>query len=104
MMALLLVGTQAELGEGSQRVVELERDDALVVNAGGHYYAISNTCTHQALDICGGPVEDLRIKCVHHGSWFALTSGKALNLPAFQPVRTYPTVVENGQVFIETEG
>ena len=103
-MERVLAGTVAELIDGSQAVVELERDDALVVNVGGRYFAVSNTCSHQELEICGGPVEDGRIKCVHHGSWFDLETGKALNLPAFRPVRTYRTVVEDGQVFVETDG
>lgn len=102
-MARVLAGTTEELPDGAQTVVELDRDEALVVNAGGAYFAVSNTCSHQELELCGGRLEGRKLQCAHHGSWFDLETGRALNLPAFRPVATYRTVLEDGRVFVETE-
>ena len=101
-MSRVLVGTVFELPDGAQKVVELGNDEVLVVHAGGHFYAIDNICSHQELEIEGGPVEGRKIKCVHHGSWFDLETGQALNLPAARPVKTYRTVVEDGKVYLES--
>ena len=101
-MARALVGTVFELPDGAQKVVELGRDDVLVVHTGGKFYAINNICSHADFELEGGPVEDRKIKCVHHGSCFDLETGAALNLPAVRPVKTYRTIVEDGKVFVET--
>jgi 3-phenylpropionate/trans-cinnamate dioxygenase ferredoxin subunit len=101
MAARVLAGTVFELPDGGQKVVEMEREDVLVVHAQGHFYAVSNICTHAEYELCGGPVEGHRIKCTGHGSWFDLETGAALNLPAVRPVKTYRTVVEDGKVYVE---
>lgn len=103
-MSRVLAATVFEMPEGAQKVVEVDGEDVLVVHTGGHFYAVDNICSHQELEIEGGPVEGRRIKCVHHGSWFDLETGKALNLPAVKPLRTYRTTVEDGKVYVESGG
>ena len=101
-MARILAGTVFEMPEGAQKVVDLGREDGLVVHTGGRFYCVSNICSHAEFELEGGPVEGGRIKCNQHGSWFDLETGKALNLPAVRPIATYRTVVEDGKVFVET--
>ncbi len=40
--------------------------------------------------------------CPRHGASFDIKTGKALALPAYLPVRTFPVRVEDGVVKIET--
>lgn len=101
-MSQILVGRVFEMPDGAQRVVEVNGEEVLVVHANGRFYAVSNTCSHEELEICGGPVEGRKIKCPHHGSWFDLETGKALNLPAVRPIPTYRTVVVDETVYVDT--
>ena len=39
--------------------------------------------------------------CPRHGSAFDLETGTPLSLPAYEPVETYPVVVEDGVVKVE---
>jgi 3-phenylpropionate/trans-cinnamate dioxygenase ferredoxin subunit len=102
-MTRVLVGTVFEMPDGAQRVVEVGRDEVLVVHHSGRFYAVGNICSHQELEICGGAVEGTRIKCEHHGSWFDLETGAALNLPAVRPIPAYRTVVDNNSVYVEVD-
>ena len=39
--------------------------------------------------------------CPRHGAQFDLKTGKALSLPAYLPVRTFPVRVEDGTVKVD---
>ncbi|HEX2864116.1 MAG TPA: non-heme iron oxygenase ferredoxin subunit [Deinococcales bacterium] len=100
-MARFLVGKLDDIEVGAQLVVEATRDDVLVVRTEDGLFAVSNICSHEEFPLCGGDVEYGQIKCPKHGSWFELSTGKALNLPAVRPIASYPVVVEDGIVFVE---
>jgi 3-phenylpropionate/trans-cinnamate dioxygenase ferredoxin subunit len=61
-------------------------------------YAVHDECTHAEVPLSEGEVEGRTIECWMHGSRFDLRTGEALNLPATEPVRTYPVRVVDGQV------
>ena len=50
-----------------------------------------------------GDVEDGHIECWLHGSMFDLRTGKPTNLPATEPVATFPVDVRDGDVYVDTE-
>ncbi len=39
--------------------------------------------------------------CPRHGAQFDLATGKALTLPAFEPVDTYPVAIVDGVVRVD---
>ena len=85
---------------GSSKIV---RDGELwvgVYNCGGTLYAIEDRCSHDDGPLCEGDWdrEECLVVCPRHGSSFDLRSGRPLSLPAFEPVRTFPVVVEDGVV------
>jgi len=43
------------------------------------------------------------VECPKHGALFDVESGKAMCLPATQPVATYKTIIENDRIMIEIE-
>jgi 3-phenylpropionate/trans-cinnamate dioxygenase ferredoxin subunit len=74
-----------------------------VYNCGGELHAIEDRCSHD-----DGPValgmwdeEDCSVACPRHGARFDLRSGKALSLPAYLPIRTFPVRVEDGTIVLE---
>ena len=65
------------------------------------YYATDGHCTHEKTLLCDGLVMGGVIECPKHNGRFDYTSGKALGAPVLVDVRTYPTKVLDGTVYIE---
>ena len=91
-----------ELLPGESRVVWDGETPILVVNLDGDCYALEDRCTHEEFELSAGPFDPATasIECVLHGSKFDVRDGRALNPPAYAPVRTYPTKVEDGTVWV----
>lgn len=68
----------------------------------GRAVAIENRCSHED---AGGRSEldeqACSIERCRHGSRFDLRTGRALNLPASQPVDAFDVVVDDGTVTVE---
>lgn len=74
---------------------------ALVKDSGGILYAIGDTCSHAEISLSEGFVEDHHIECWAHGARFDLATGRALALPAFDPVPVYEVLLVDGDVYID---
>lgn len=74
-----------------------------VYNCEGSYYAIEDRCSHDDGPLCEGewePESCIAI-CPRHGSRFDITTGRALTLPAYEAVDTFPVKLEDGWVKVE---
>ena len=73
-----------------------------VVNIGGDFYVIGDTCSHADYSLSEGDVwEDEReIECWKHGSTFSLETGEPQSLPATRPVPVYAVRVEGDDVIV----
>ena len=93
----------SELPPGSHRVVEWEDLEIAVVNCGGDILAIEDRCSHDDGILMEGDVDSgaCTVECPRHGSVFDLRTGKPLNLPAYQPVDTFPVLVEGDMIKLE---
>jgi 3-phenylpropionate/trans-cinnamate dioxygenase ferredoxin component len=74
---------------------------AVVRDAEDRVYAIGDTCTHGDISLSEGFVEGETLECWAHGSQFSLTTGKPLNLPAYEPVPVFEVEVAGGDVMID---
>lgn len=74
---------------------------AIVLDGDGEIHAIGDTCTHGAISLSEGFVENGELECWAHGSAFSLTTGKPRNLPAFEPVPVYIVEIDGDDVFID---
>ncbi|TWP48174.1 bifunctional 3-phenylpropionate/cinnamic acid dioxygenase ferredoxin subunit [Lentzea tibetensis] len=74
-----------------------------VFNADGVLYAIDDTCTHQDASLADGWLEGCFVECPLHASSFDLRTGAPTCLPAKRSVRTYPVLVQDGVVYVDTE-
>ena len=94
-----------ELLPGESRVVWDGETPILVVNLDGDCYALEDRCTHEEFELSAGPFDHATasIECVLHGSKFDVRDGRALNPPAYAPVRTCPTRIEDGTVWVCVE-
>jgi 3-phenylpropionate/trans-cinnamate dioxygenase ferredoxin component len=80
--------------------VDIEDDSILLIQLNNAYYAIKNRCTHQDAPLDGGEIEGDEIICPLHGARFCIKTGEATLPPAYEPVETFPTKLEDGVLFV----
>ena len=102
-MALITVGRVEELPPGSVRIVHSGQVGVGVYNLDGKFCAIEDRCSHDDGPLAEGEHDADRgvVICPRHGSEFDICSGRPLSLPAYQPVETFPVVVEDGVVKVD---
>ncbi len=92
----------AEVPEDEALAIRVGEYDVAIARDGDELFALQDLCSHQAVPLSEGEVYDGRIECYLHGSCFDLRTGKALNLPATEPVSTFPLEIRAGEVFVDT--
>jgi 3-phenylpropionate/trans-cinnamate dioxygenase ferredoxin subunit len=102
-VALVDVAPVDELPPGSVKIVRAGSIAVGVYNLDGQYYAIEDRCSHDDGPLAEGEFdpEEAVVVCPRHGSKFDIRSGRPLSLPAYEPVETFPVVVEDGWVKVE---
>ena len=91
----------SELTDSEPLAVSVEDTEIAVIKDGDEVFAIRDQCSHAAIPLSEGEVEDCLIECWLHGSTFDLRTGKPTTLPAFEPVPVYPVRVEGGDVLVD---
>lgn len=75
---------------------------ALVKDSAGTCFAIGDTCSHADVSLSEGFIEEGRVECWGHGARFDLSTGRALTLPATDPVPVYHLEIVDGDVYVDT--
>ena len=103
-MAELEAGPLEEIPPGEMKLVDAEPYSVGVYNCGGELYALEDRCSHDDGPLCLGnwDAETCVAFCPRHGASFDIRSGRALTLPAYLPVRTFPVRIEDGVVKVTT--
>lgn len=86
------------LGSGIQ--VTIDDDDFALFNVGGEFFAIDDLCPHRGAPLSQGFLEQNKVFCPLHCFDFNLKTGEC-QVASHLSVATYPTKVENGEVFIQ---
>ena len=106
-MAFVRACTLAEVRGDVPLAVTLGDLDVAVARCGDgddvEVFAVQDLCTHAAVALSEGDVEDCTVECWLHGSRFDLRTGKPTGLPATEPVATFPVEVRDGAVDVDTE-
>jgi 3-phenylpropionate/trans-cinnamate dioxygenase ferredoxin component len=100
-VAFLRACTLDEVDNASPMAVTVDGVDLAIVVQGDEVYAIYDECSHAAIPLSEGEVEDGEIECWLHGSRFDLRTGKPSGPPATEPVPTYPVRVEGGDILVD---
>jgi 3-phenylpropionate/trans-cinnamate dioxygenase ferredoxin subunit len=97
------VAQASEVAPGQKKPIDLDGIAVLLFNVGGQYYAIEDVCTHDGAPLAGGRFNGTSIACPRHGARFDVCTGKALTMPAVEPVETYPVKVEGNDILVEVD-
>jgi 3-phenylpropionate/trans-cinnamate dioxygenase ferredoxin subunit len=77
--------------------------DVAVCNVNGRFYAIDDLCTHDGGSLDQGELEGEEIECPRHGARFNVTTGDAVQLPAFEAVETHDVRVDGTTLQVGVE-
>jgi nitrite reductase (NADH) small subunit len=105
-----VIGRTSELPPGERRIVEADGRSIGVFNVGGRYYALRNSCPHQAAPLCLGAIKGMTmpskpgeyvwaregeiLRCPWHGWEFDITTGRSIFNPHKTRVKSYEVTVE----------
>jgi 3-phenylpropionate/trans-cinnamate dioxygenase ferredoxin component len=92
-----------ELPPGTVKIVFAGALALGVYNLGGEYYAIEDRCSHDDGPLAEGDfdAETGIAICPRHGANIDIRTGRALTLPAVEPVDTFPVHVEDGMIKVK---
>ena len=94
------IARRGELAPGKMKRVDLDGRRLLLANVDGTFYAADDTCTHEDASLSTGFLKGEIIKCPLHGSRFNLCTGKVLDDPADQDLRTYPVKLDGDDILV----
>ena len=94
-----------ELPPGERKLVEWDDVEIGVFNCGGNLYAIEDRCSHDDGPLAEGEFDPdtCTVECPRHGSLFDLKTGQPKTLPAYEPVDTFPVLIEDETIKLEVE-
>ncbi len=95
------VADLSECPPGQLLEVEAERERIVLANVDGDLYALQDRCSHQDLPLSDGELDGDRLECLYHGARFDVCTGKAVGLPAIQPVPVYDVQIRGQEVFVQ---
>ena len=81
--------------------VKVGEVDVAIARHEDEFFALQDLCSHAAVPLSEGEVEDCTVECWLHGSRFDLRSGKPSGLPATEPVATFPVEVREDGVYVD---
>ena len=73
----------------------------MLANVEGDIYALLDRCSHQDFPLSDGELDGDRLECIYHGAQFDVRTGRAMQLPAIRPVKTFPVEVRDDAVFVQ---
>jgi 3-phenylpropionate/trans-cinnamate dioxygenase ferredoxin subunit len=108
-----VVGRVSEVPPGGRRIVDAAGRSIGVFNVKGTFYALRNSCPHQAAPLCLGAIKGMTLpsrpgeyhwgregeilRCPWHGWEFDITTGRSIFNPHKTRVKAYEVTVESDQ-------
>ena len=93
----------SEVPEGSALKVEMDGLVLAVFNLGGRFFVTDDACTHGPGSLSEGFIDGDVVECNFHNGQFDIKTGEIVSPPCMIPVKTYPTSVDGGAVFIDVD-
>ncbi len=94
------VANLREINSGSMLKVTLQEQDILLANIDGKIYAIADQCSHEDASLYNGALKGNCVECPLHSSRFSFETGKPMEPPATEAIRTYKVKIENDDILI----
>jgi len=94
---------RGDLKEGEVISVEISGHSIALYDVDGQVFATDNICTHAYARLSDGWLDGELIECPLHAARFDVRTGKVLDPPATEDLRTYPTRVVDNEIEVKLE-
>jgi len=94
---------RADLAEGEALGVEVAGRSIALYGADDRIYATDNICTHAYACLSDGWLDGEVIECPLHAARFDIRTGKVLDPPATEDLKTYEVRVVDNEIQIRIE-
>jgi nitrite reductase/ring-hydroxylating ferredoxin subunit len=97
------VAVAGEIHAGKMKCVSIAGNRILLANVDGTIYATADSCTHEEASLSSGVLRGEWVKCPLHNSRFNVCTGKVMEEPAEEDLKTYPVRIEGENILIGLE-
>ncbi|HMD62616.1 MAG TPA: non-heme iron oxygenase ferredoxin subunit [Stellaceae bacterium] len=94
---------RGDLGEGEPFGVEVAGRSIALYDIDGNLFATDNICTHAYARLSDGWLDGDLIECPLHAARFDVRTGKVLDPPATEDLKTYPVRVVDGEIQVKLD-
>src|SRR5215469_9064408 len=94
---------RGDLAEGEVLVVEVEGHSIALYDVDGSIFATDNICTHAYARLSDGWLDGELIECPLHAARFDIRTGKVLDPPATEDLRTYPVRLVGDEIQVKLD-
>jgi 3-phenylpropionate/trans-cinnamate dioxygenase ferredoxin subunit len=91
----------ADVPEDEAVGVTVGAQELAIARNGDEVFAVEDICSHAAVALSEGEVDDCTVECWLHGSRFDLRTGKPTGLPATEPVATFPAEIRGDDIYVD---
>jgi naphthalene 1,2-dioxygenase system ferredoxin subunit len=92
-----------DLAEGEPLGVEVAGRAIALYDIDGNIFATDNICTHAYARLSDGWLDGELIECPLHAARFDVRTGKVLDPPATEDLKTYPVRVVDGEIQVKLD-
>src|SRR4029077_2261034 len=92
-----------DLAAGRGTGVEVAGRSIALYDADGNLFATDNICTHAYACLSDGWLDGEVIECPLHAARFDTRSGKVLDPPAIEDLKTYPVRIVDGEIQVRLD-
>lgn len=90
-----------DLAEGVPVGLTIAGIPVLLVRIGDDYRAVVDECPHARVRLSFGDVDQGRVECIGHGTWFDLATGECLGPLATDDVAVLVTEIRGDEVWVD---
>ncbi len=94
---------RSDLAEGEVIGVEVAGRSIALYDADGNLFATENICTHAYACLSDGWLDGEVIECPLHAARFDIRSGKVLDPPATEDLKTYPVRIVDDEIQVRLD-
>lgn len=92
-----------ELKPGQMKKISVAGRHLLLANADGGFFVVDEMCSHEDYSLYLGCIQNGKIKCSLHGSYFDLATGNPTTEPADEPLCSYAVKVADGRIWVNPD-
>ncbi len=94
------IGEVENFTDQSVTKIQIGNRSVAVYRISGEIFATSDNCTHGRASLSEGEIIGDNIECPMHQGRFHIPTGEAVGAPCVKGIRTFPTRIEAGQVWV----